>query len=125
MNTGGHMKTNQTSASVINFLDGISKNVLSNISIENYFSFNPEKKMTTQYLVLKMLMKSLGVKLNLNESVLPNLLSSLKERNEDIENYEFAEVLKNMESNMDTLLDMTKPNIKPKRTIKTNKPNDA
>ena len=81
--------------------------------------------MTTQYLVLKMLMKSLGVKLNLNESVLPNLLSSLKERNEDIENYEFAEVLKNMESNMDTLLDMTKPNIKPKRTIKTNKPNDA
>ena len=33
------MKTKQTSASVIKFLDGISKNVLSNISIENYFSF--------------------------------------------------------------------------------------
>lgn len=119
------MKTKQTSAAVTKFLDSVSKNVLSNISIENYFSFNPEKKITTQYLVLKMLMKSVGVKINLNESALPNLLNSLKLRNEEIENYEFAEVLKNMESNIETLLDMTKTNIKPKRTIKTNKPNDA
>jgi len=122
---GGHMKTKQTSAAVTKFLDSVSKNILSNISIENYFSFNPEKKITTQYLVLKMLMKSVGVKINLNESALPNLLNSLKTRNEEIENYEFAEVLKNMESNMETLMDMGKTNIKPKRTIKTNKPTDA
>ena len=107
------MKTKQTSASVIKFLDGIIKNVLSNISIENYFSFNPEKKMTTQYLVLKMLMKSLGVKLNLNESVLPNLLSSLKERNEDIENYEFAAILNDIANNYESINEFTKI---PKRT---------
>jgi len=125
METRGHMKTKQTSPAVIKFLDSISRGVLLNISLENYFNFPSEKKMTTQYLVLKMVMKSLGVKLKSNEGILPNLLNSLKNRNEDIENYEFAEVLKNIESNLETLLELTKTNIKTKRTIKTNKPNDA
>lgn len=118
------MKTKQ-SAAVIKFLDGLSKSVLLNVSVENYFSYPNEKKMTTQYLILKMIIKSMGVKLKVNDAILPNLLKSLKERNEEIENYEFAEVLKNIESNLDTLLDMSKTNIRTKRTIKTNKPNDA
>jgi hypothetical protein len=118
------MKTKQ-SAAVVKFLDSLSKNVLMNVSVENYFSYTSEKKMTTQYLVLKLIIKSMGVKLKVNDSILPNLIKSLKERNEEIEYYEFAEVLKNIESNMETLLDMTKTNIRPKRTIKTNKPNDA
>ena len=90
METRGHMKTKQTSPAVIKFLDSISRGVLLNISLENYFNFPSEKKMTTQYLVLKMVMKSLGVKLKSNEGILPNLLNSLKNRNEEIENYEFA-----------------------------------
>ena len=118
------MKTKQ-SAAVVKFLDSLSKNVLMNVSVENYFSYTSEKKMTTQYLVLKLIIKSMGVKLKVNDSILPNLIKSLKERNEEVEYYEFAEVLKNIESNMETLLDMTKTNIRPKRTIKTNKPNDA
>ena len=118
------MKTKQ-SAAVVKFLDSLSKNVLMNVSVENYFSYTSEKIMTTQYLVLKLIIKSMGVKLKVNDSILPNLIKSLKERNEEIEYYEFAEVLKNIESNMETLLDMTKTNIRPKRTIKTNKPNDA
>jgi hypothetical protein len=118
------MKTKQ-SAAVVKFLDSLSKNVLMNVSVENYFSYTSEKKMTTQYLVLKLIIKSMGVKLKVNDEILPNLIKSLKERNEEIEYYEFAEVLKNIESNMETLLDMTKTNIRPKRTIKTNKPNDA
>jgi len=118
------MKTKQ-SAAVVKFLDSLSKNVLMNVSVENYFSYTSEKKMTTQYMVLKLIIKSMGVKLKVNDSILPNLIKSLKERNEEIEYYEFAEVLKNIESNMETLLDMTKTNIRPKRTIKTNKPNDA
>ena len=118
------MKTKQ-SAAVVKFLDSLSKNVLMNVSVENYFSYTSEKKMTTQYLVLKLIIKSMGVKLKVNDEILPNLIKSLKERNEEIEYYEFAEVLKNIESNMETLLDMTKTNIRPKRTIKTNKPTDA
>jgi hypothetical protein len=118
------MKTKQ-SAAVVKFLDSLSKNVLMNVSVENYFSYTSEKKMTTQYMVLKLIIKSMGVKLKVNDSILPNLIKSLKERNEEIEYYEFAEVLKNIESNMETLLDMTKTNIRPNRTIKTNKPNDA
>jgi len=113
------MKTKQ-SAAVVKFLDSLSKNVLMNVSVENYFSYTSEKKMTTQYLVLKLIIKSMGVKLKVNDEILPNLIKSLKERNEEIEYYEFAEVLKNIESNMETLLDMTKTNIRPKRTIKTN-----
>ncbi len=118
------MNTKQ-SAAVVKFLDSLSKNVLMNVSVENYFSYTSEKKMTIQYLVLKLIIKSMGVKLKVNDEILPNLIKSLKERNEEIEYYEFAEVLKNIESNMETLLDMTKTNIRPKRTIKTNKPNDA
>ena len=118
------MKTKQ-SAAVIKFLDSISKSVLLNVSVESYFTFSKEKKMTTQFLILKMIIKSMGVKLNTNDAILPNLLKSLKNRNEDLENYEFAEVLKNIESNLETLLDMAKTNIRPKRNIKTNNPNDV
>jgi hypothetical protein len=118
------MKTKQ-SAAVIKFLDSISKSVLLNVSVENYFTFTKEKKMTTQFLILKMIIKSMGVKLDTNDAILPNLLKSLKNRNEDLENYEFAEILKNIESNLETLLDMTKTNIRKTRTIKTNKPSDV
>lgn len=118
------MKTKQ-SAAVIKFLDSLSKGVLLNVSIENYFTFSQEKRMTTQFLMLQMIIKSMGVKLNANDAILPNLLKSLRNRNEDLENYEFAEVLKNIESNLETLLDMTKTTIRKKRTIKTNKPSDA
>lgn len=118
------MNTKQTVA-VTKFLDSLSKNVLQNVSVDNYFSFSQEKKMTTQYLILKLIIKSMGVKLKVNDDILPNLIKSLRERNEEIENYEFAETLKNIESNMETLLDLNTTNIKTKRTIKTNKPNDA
>jgi len=118
------MKAKQ-SVAVIKFLDSISKSVLLNVSVESYFTFSKEKKITTQFLILKMVIKSMNVKLNTNEAILPNLLKSLKNRNENLENYEFAEVLKNIESNLDKLLDMTKTNIRTKRTIKTNKPNDV
>lgn len=118
------MKTKQSPA-IIKFLDSISKSVLLNVSVENYFTFSKEKKMTTQFLILQMIIKTMGVKLNTNEGILPNLLKSLKSRNEDLENYEFAEILKNIESNLETLLDMTKTNIRKKRTIKTNNPSDV
>ena len=70
------MKTKQ-SAAVVKFLDSLSKNVLMNVSVENYFSYTSEKKMTTQYLVLKLIIKSMGVKLKVNDNILPNLIKSL------------------------------------------------
>jgi hypothetical protein len=44
---------------LIKNLDNITKTFMSNVPIENYFDFNSEKKITTQYLLLKFITKSI------------------------------------------------------------------
>ena len=118
---GNIMKINLTNNWVAQFIDNIGKSVLSNIETDKYFSLNSEKKMVTQYLVFKIILKNVSLKIkDFNESV-PIIINFLLKRSEENENYEFAEIMKDIKLNYDKLIEMNttpnKPTTPTKRTI--------
>ena len=123
------MKINLTNNWVAQFIDNIGKSVLSNIETDKYFSLNSEKKMVTQYLVFKIILKNVSLKIkDFNESV-PIIINFLLKRSEENENYEFAEIIKDIKLNYDKLVEMNATSIKPNTTTKrtitvTNKSNE-
>jgi hypothetical protein len=123
MKTRGKMDINNEL--FVKSLNNLNKNITTNVSVENYFTFNSEKKVATQYLVLGIVVKTLGTKSKTNQDLVKLVISSLMKRNELLEYYELAEVLKDVKNNFDYLFEIIYPTpIKPKRTIKTNKSND-
>jgi hypothetical protein len=111
---------------LIRNLDNIAKTFMNNVSIENYFTLSSDKKLTTQYLFLKFIIKSIiNVKSKHDQDILKMLIGGMLKRCEEIENYELAEVTKDTKSNFDSLFEMTNEPIKPKRTIKTTKSSDS
>ena len=120
------MKININHPGFISFLETINKNVLSNIKVEKYFSLSSDKKSAIQYLVLKLVNKSVKLKSNMSDEELREFINVLQKKNVELENYEFAEVLKDIVLNFDNINEMTKSTpIKQKRTIKTDKTTDA
>ena len=118
---GNIMKINLTNNWVAQFIDNIGKSVLSNIETDKYFSLNSEKKLVTQYLVFKIILKNVSLKVkDFNESV-PIIINFLLKRSEENENYEFAEIMKDIKLNYDKLIEMNtapnKPTTPTKRTI--------
>ena len=113
------MKINTNHPTFISFLDGVNGNILSNISPEKYFSLTPSRKVSLQYLTLKLVIQSVKIRAKLTDSELSEFTEILKKKNEENENYEFAAVLKDVLTNFDTLNEMTKTGRRQKRTVKT------
>lgn len=106
-------------------LDNISKVFMGNVTIENYFTLPQDKKLTTQYLFLKFIIKSIiNVKSKHDQDMIKTLIDGMLKRCEEVENYELADITKDTKNNFDSLFEMLNEPIKPKRTIKTNKPSD-
>ena len=100
------MKMNLTNNWVAQFIDNIGKSVLSNVETDKYFSLNSEKKLVTQYLVFKIILKNVSLKVkDFNESV-PIIINFILKRSEENENYEFAEIMKDIKLNYDKLIEM-------------------
>lgn len=123
------MKINLTNNWVAQFIDNIGKSVLSNIETDKYFSLNSEKKMVTQYLVFKIILKNVSLKIkDFNESV-PIIINFLLKRSEENENYELSEIMKDIKVNYDKLIEMNNASVKQvkpvKKPIVLNKPNQT
>jgi hypothetical protein len=123
------MKMNLTNNWVSQFIDNIGKNILSSVEIDKYFSLNNEKKMVTQYLVFKIIIKSISLNVkNSNESI-PIILNFLLKRSEENENYELSEIMKDIKVNYDKLIEMNNASVKQvkpvKKPIVLNKPNQT
>jgi len=123
------MKINLTNNWVAQFIDNIGKNILSSVEIDKYFSLNNEKKMVTQYLVFKIIIKSISLNVkNSNESI-PIILNFLLKRSEENENYELSEIMKDIKVNYDKLIEMNSSSVKQvkpvKKPIVLNKPNQT
>ncbi len=123
------MKMNLTNNWVAQFIDNIGKNILSSVEIDKYFSLNNEKKMVTQYLVFKIIIKSISLNVkNSNESI-PIILNFLLKRSEENENYELSEIMKDIKVNYDKLIEMNNASVKQvkpvKKPIVLNKPNQT
>ena len=121
------MNINTSHPTFVSFIENVNKNILSNITPEKYFQLANDKKLAFQYLVMKLILKSVRVRAKLTDSELLDFTKILQKKNEETENYEFASVLNDITINFDSLCEMTKdtPAIRKKRTIKTDKSKDA
>jgi len=113
------MRVNVNHPSFISFLDSVTKNILSNVNIENYFSLVPEKKLRLHYMVFRLLKNSVKTRAKLSDTELKSFLVVLCKKNEESENYEFAGILKDISNNFDAINDFTKPT--KRKIIKTTK----
>jgi hypothetical protein len=113
------MKVNTNHPSFISFLETVTNNILSNVSIENYFSLNQEKKLGIQYMVLKLVKSSVKVRAKLTDTELISFVNILWKKNEESENYEFAAVLNDISKNFEKVNEVTNTKKRITRKIKT------
>lgn len=119
------MKININHPAFVSLLETISKNILSNINVDKYFTMTSDKKMAIQYLTLKLVNKSVKLKSAMTNEELIEFINILQKKNVDMENYELAEILKDVAFNFDKINEMTSVPVKQKRRIKTDKSTDA
>lgn len=121
------MNVNINHPSFIAFLEGVTRNILTNVTIENYFTLPQPKKTGIQYVVLKLMKKSVSVRAKLTDNELLSFIGVLRKRNEESENYEFSAILKDISSNFETLnVGMTTKIVtKVIKTEKIDKPNES
>jgi hypothetical protein len=113
------MKVNVNHPTFILFLDNVTTNILSNVTVDNYFSLSQEKKLGTQYMVYKLMKNSVKVRAKLTDDELRSFVDVLWKKNEESENYEFAAVLNDISINFDMVNEVTKPIKRTTRKIKT------
>jgi hypothetical protein len=121
--TTNFMKNNLKNPTFLLFLDSINSTILSNIKTETYFSLNKEKKITFQYLTLKVILQTIKVRAKLTDKELYEFVEVLLDKNEESENFELAGILVDILKDFQTLNNMLKDYYKPKRTIKVDKKN--
>lgn len=118
------MRVNVNHPSFVTFLENVTNTILSNISVENYFQLVPEKKLAVQYAVLKLMKNSVKVRAKLTDLELKSFVIVLWKKNEEAENYEFAAILNDINQNFETVNEITKPNKRTTRKIKTDASSD-
>ena len=115
------MKVNVNHPSFISFLDNVTTNILSHITIENYFTISSEKKLGVQYMVYKLMKNSVHTRTILTDAEMKSFLTVLWKKNEESENYELAAILKDIITNFDTVNEFTKTTKRQPKTVKTDK----
>ena len=118
------MNVNINHPSFISFLENVSTSILSNVTVNNYFSLTPDKKLGVQYMVLKLMKNAVKVRAKLTDNELRSFVSVLWKKNEETENYEFASILNDIAQNFESVNEVTsKPTKRSTRTIKIDKNN--
>jgi hypothetical protein len=115
------MNVNVNHPSVIKFLSDITNNIVSNISIDQYFTLSEEKKSALTYAVFKIIKSSCEKRVNLGDNEFKAFLVALWKKNEESENYEVAAILNDISKNYDSINELTKPLKSIKKPIKTEK----
>jgi hypothetical protein len=103
------MKINVKHPTFQSYLEEITTNILSLVSVENYFTLNNDAKIGIQYIVLKYIDSSLKIRLSIEDNDIKNFIQILLKRTDENENYEFSNVLKDLNNNFDLLMSKTKP----------------
>jgi hypothetical protein len=113
------MKINVKHPTFQSYLEEVTTNILSLISIENYFTLNNDAKIGIQFIVLKYIDSSLKIRLSIEEEDIKKFIHYLLKRSNENENYEFSGVLKDLNTNFDILITKTEPKeIRKSRRIK-------
>jgi hypothetical protein len=114
-----------TNPHLVKKLDNISEMFTNTVSITNYFKFTPKKKLTTQFLLLKFIIKSIiNVKTKSNQDLISSLINELHIRSILLENYEMSELSKDLKNNSTRLFEMLNEDKPSKIIIKKPKTNN-
>lgn len=114
------MKVNVNHPTFIAYLESINASILNNIKTNNYFSLSSDKKLGIQYMVLKMMKNSVKVRAKLDIEETKSFINLLQSKNVEKENYEFAQILKDLLANFEEANDYVKP-VKKTKTIRLDK----
>ena len=102
------MNVNVNHPSFIIFLENVMKSILSNVTVENYFGLTQDKKLGVQYMVYKLLKNSVKLRGKLSDDDMRSFVVVLWKRAEEMENYEFSAILKDISANFDSVNEITK-----------------
>lgn len=97
------MKINVNHPSFISFLDNVTKTILSEVDINNYFNNSIEKRTKYQKATLSLLKKSLKTRALVTDTEIKAFVIVLQKKNEDSENYEVSGILKDIILNFDSI----------------------
>lgn len=100
------------------FLDNVTNGILSNVSVNTYFTITPEKKVKIQYVVLKLMRSLIKSRGKFSDNEIKNLISILMKKNEENDNFELAAVLRDIINNFDTINELSKPVKKSLKVVK-------
>ena len=113
------MRINPGNRSLIKFLEELTQNILSNINPQSYFTLNADKKNTLLYSVFIMIKNMSNNSIVLKDGDLKNIVTILLKKNEELENYEFAAILKDIVCNYDSIEEILKETVKKPRAKRT------
>ena len=115
------MKVNVNHPSFIQFLDNVTNNILDNVSVTNYFNLPQESKMGVLYMVFKLMKSAIKMRAQVTDLEMKAFVIVLWKKNEELENYEFAAILKDISNNYDAVHEFTKTTKRQSRSVKTDK----
>lgn len=115
------MRINVNHPSFLNFIDNVNQTVITHSPVETYFSMTLDKKMSTLYVVFKLLKNAVNVRAKLTDDELKSFIEILCKKNEEYENYEFAAMLKDILHNFELVNEFVKPKKRQGKTIKVDK----
>jgi hypothetical protein len=97
------MNINVNHPSFISFIDNVTKNILSEIDINNYFSNPPDRRLKLQKGTLTVLKKNLKTRALVSDTEIKGFVIVLQKKNEQMENYEVSGILKDIILNFDSI----------------------
>ena len=113
------MNVNVNHPTYILFLDNVTNGILSNVTVNTYFSVAPEKKIKVQYIVLKLMKNLIKSRGKFSDPEIKSFILILMKKNEENENFELAAILRDISNNFDTVNELSKPVKKPMKVVKT------
>lgn len=112
------MKVNVNHPSFLSFIDEVSNNIVSGISVNSYFSMSNDGKLAVQFIVFKFINNALKIRLELTDSEMKSFITVLRNKNEEIENYELSAVINDLLNNFDTINEIRKVPVKKQRSTR-------
>lgn len=115
------MRLNLSHPTLLNFIDNVNQIIISNTNFTTYFDSTNEIKMNTQVVVHKLIKSSIKLRIKISDEDLKKFIILLKDKNEEIENYECAQILFDIIKNFDIINESSKPQKRQSKVIKTDK----
>lgn len=109
------MKIDYTNPKFKQYVENTNESINGYIKSDNYFTLNDEKKLSLQLTTSKLIKKLIITEIRISNDEIKKFLFELSKKNEQIENFEMAELYKNMINNFDVIFD------KPKVVTRKNK----